>query len=260
MFQSEKEQNINPLKTELLIFTNAVMFLTRLPVPQMEYRPFLEGKSASYFPLVGLLVGVIGGAVFSLASLVWPAGIAIAMAMIATVLCTGAFHEDGLADSADGIGGGWSVEDKLRIMKDSAIGTYGALALILSVLLKFRVLTAIPEQHIPAALIIGHVLGRWSTLPLLRYGRYIGGGSGNPFVGATTDGRMFAGTLLAALLVTFVAPAGAIAALMTAVLLTAASLWYFRRALGGVTGDSLGAANQFIEISMYLVIAANLTH
>ncbi len=256
---SDKEFEGNPLKAEIMALAHAVTFLTRIPIPAFAYNTGLQRKSVSYFPVVGLLIGLIGAGVFEMTHLIWPTSVAIVLAMLATIICTGAFHEDGLADSADGIGGGWTVDDKLRIMKDSSIGTYGGLALILVVLLKFTALAALPEHTIPSALILAHVLGRWSTLPLLRLCSYVGGGSGNPFIGAVTRWRLLTASLGAFLIVLFFACEFTIATLASAVIFTLISGLFFRHKIGGITGDSLGAANQLVEVTTYLVFAGILS-
>lgn len=245
-----------PLQGEVMAVAHAVAFLTRIPLPAFPYNPELQGKSVSYFPMVGLLIGLIGAGVFELAHLIWPASIAIVLAMAATIVSTGAFHEDGLADSADGIGGGWTVDDKLRIMKDSRIGTYGGLALVLVVLLKFTALDALPDHAISSALIVAHVVGRWSTLPLLRYCSYLGDGTGNPFVGSVTDRRLLAASGGTFLITVFFVGEHTIAILLCAIVCTCFSGVFFRRKIAGITGDSLGAANQFVELATYLLLAA----
>ncbi len=160
------------------------MFLTRLPVPSGEYSAAALAKSVVYFPLIGVVVGLAGSTTYVLAQFVWPHSIATALALVVMIVCTGAFHEDGLADSADGIGGGWSVDDKLAIMKDSRIGTYGSLALILALLVKFAALASLGTELVLAALVTAHALSRWSILPLVRYTNYVSGdrGSGLIFV------------------------------------------------------------------------------
>lgn len=248
------------LETEALTIAHALSFMTRFPLPAFSYHSELQGRSVSYFPLVGLIIGLIGAGIFELANLIWPASMAIVLAVIATIISTGAFHEDGLADSADGIGGGWTVDDKLRIMKDSRIGTYGGLALVLVILVKFTALDALPEDKISAALILAHVLGRWSTLPLLRYCSYVGGGSGNPFAGSATRTRLLAATFGTLLIILYLAGESITAIAISALAFTLLSGLFFRSQIGGITGDSLGAANQLVEVTTYLVLAGIFTH
>jgi len=149
----------------------AVMFLTRLPVSRLvKYDLEHLSKSTVYFPLVGAIVGSVGALTLWIASLKFPSTLAVLISMAATILLTGAFHEDGLADSADGFGGGYTKERILEIMKDSRIGTYGAIALWLFLTAKLLLLSEIFKQDDSlalATLIVAHLLGRYSSLPLI---------------------------------------------------------------------------------------------
>ena len=243
------------------LFATAVAFLTRLPIPAGEYEPRVLAQSVVYFPVVGLLVALIGAAVFLLANALWGGPVALLLLLLSSLLVTGAFHEDGLADTVDGLGGGWSTEDKLRIMKDSRVGTYGALALVMALLLKFGGLMSLPSEVVPAALVCGHVLGRWAILPLLRYCEYLGGdrGTGGSFAGAVDGRGLLIGTLPAWILVALCAPVRPLLVILCAVLLVAVCRQVFLSKLGGITGDTLGATNQVVEVGVYLVLAAHFS-
>ncbi len=241
-------------------FASAIAFLSRLPVRVVEYDARLVAKSVIYFPVVGVVIALLSAAAFLVAQVFWQTPVAIVLAMITSIVATGAFHEDGLADTADGLGGGWTVDDKLRIMKDSRIGTYGGLALMTALLLKFSALLTIPAEAIPQALICGHVLGRWSILPMLRYCEYLGGveGTGGPFVGAVDIRGLMIGSALASILVVVFAPSNPMVILLCGLLLVLLSRQFFTARLGGITGDTLGATNQLVEVGVYLVIAATM--
>ena len=138
-----------------------------------------------YFPAIGVAVGAVGAAVFWAASIVFPPGVAVILSLIATVALTGALHEDGLADTADGLGGGHSRERALEIMKDPRIGAFGALALMLMLLLKVAALSALPAAWVIAMLIAGHALSRWCAVLLiwrLPYARVDGSTRARPVV------------------------------------------------------------------------------
>ena len=113
----------NLLRNEFHLFACALVFLTRVPLRLDRFSDEDLAGSCAYFPAVGFLVGAFAACVFVLAAEVWEPSIAVLLAVASAVVLTGAFHEDGLADTADGLGGGWSVERKLEIMKDSRIGT-----------------------------------------------------------------------------------------------------------------------------------------
>ncbi|MDZ4212864.1 MAG: adenosylcobinamide-GDP ribazoletransferase, partial [Methylotenera sp.] len=152
----------------------ALGFFTRIPVP--DYPDFKDAElnhAAKYFPLVGVLVGLVGALIFYLTSLALPQSIAVLLSMAATIYLTGAFHEDGLADSADGLGGGWSRERILTIMQDSRLGAYGAIALFLMLFGKFQILQVMNPFVIPLALVCGHALSRLAAVWIMRQLTYV---------------------------------------------------------------------------------------
>jgi adenosylcobinamide-GDP ribazoletransferase len=235
----------------------AVQFLTRIPVPgRVEVRPGDLRRASALFPAVGLLVAGVGVAVRAGAAQVWGGGVATVAAMTAMMLVTGAFHEDGLADTADGLWGGWDPAGRLAIMRDSRIGTYGALALLASFGLRAALLLPLGLAGFSRAVVAGHVLGRASTLLLVRVLPVAAPGSGAEVAGPLGT----AGTLLAAA-VTGAAvgvAAGRWWPLPVAAGLLACGLCagLFRRRLGGVTGDALGAANQLTDLAAVAAVAA----
>ena len=232
----------------------ALMFLTRIPTPSIPYHPSLLGKATLYFPLVGIVIGVIGAVIYSAALSLWPSSVAVALAIIAMYLSTGGFHEDGLADTADGIGGGWTVEDKLRIMKDSRIGTYGTLAIAGLLLVKFSALSQMAAEQIPTVLIVAHVLARWSILPMIMTTPYVRAeGTGKPFVDSISPKRFVIATLFVLGLIVSLASVKTLLLIISCLCLLTSCRWYFKRKLGGITGDTLGATNQLVEVAVYLI-------
>jgi adenosylcobinamide-GDP ribazoletransferase len=232
----------------------ALGLLTRVPVIRGAVDPRDLSRAAAWFPVVGLLVGAAVGGVHALALLVLPGGPATVLALVAGILLTGALHEDGLADTADALGATVSRERRLEIMRDSRVGTYGALAVVLPLLLAYAVLSPLDGESFAEAVIVAHVLARWSTLPqalLLPPARADGSGAAvrvGP-LGLVLGTAFAAGvTLLAA------GPAAGAAAFGGAVVLGLACGLYVRRTLGGVTGDTLGAVNKLTEVQTYLVL------
>ncbi len=235
----------------------AVGFLTRIPVPHdgpLDARAL--SRAAAWFPAVGLLVGGVLGGVRLLGDLALAPGPATVLALLAAILVTGGFHEDGLADTADGLGAHVGRERKLEILRDSRVGTYGALAVAFALLLPYATLSGLSGEEVLRAALVAHVLGRWSTLPQsLAWPPARTGGSG-ALVRATPLGTA-AATLLAAAVA--LAAGGLVAgavALGVAVLVTAGASALLARAFGGVTGDSYGAVNKLVEMSTYLALAA----
>lgn len=236
----------------------AVVFLTRLPVPWTL--PDFDARlvrSAPWFPLVGLLVGAIGALAWWIGAALWSDAIGALLAVAATVAVTGAFHEDGLADSFDGLGGSSERERALTIMKDSRLGSYGAVALFLVLAGRVLALTALGGAAV-AALVGGHALARCASLPLLYSLPYArrDGGTGKPFAGGISA-RGLAYALAGTALVTLALwGAGAPVAWLACAAVVAGFARWCQHRLGGITGDTLGAANQLAELAIYLALAA----
>lgn len=236
----------------------AIMFLTRLPLPPRWQHP-PEHLQSAYFPFVGVLIGGFAACCYWLASLLWAHQLALLIAIAATIWATGAFHEDGFADSCDGFGGGWDKEQILRIMQDSRLGTYGCTGLLLILGLKYLALIQIPANQIIAALLIGHSLSRLvsiSHLCDLPYVRFEG--KSKP-VGTTLSLRDLALATLSIAALWLLLPLQTLGIL--ALTLTIWRFWfkrYMQRWIGGYTGDCLGASQQVSEVLIYLVLASQL--
>jgi adenosylcobinamide-GDP ribazoletransferase len=247
---------VSPLHRHLRAFHAAVTFLTRIPWPWAASAPPDAddlARSTIYFPLVGALIGTIGAGVNYLATRIWPAPLAITITIAAMVFLTGALHEDGLADTADGLGGGHDRDHALAIMKDSRIGTYGAVALILTIAAKIAALSALAPLDVARALIAAHTLARWSSLPLLRWLPYARPtGAAAPYAAP----HLIAGSVIALAIVVPLLGTRAIAVIITTVMITVLTGLYFSRRLRGITGDCLGATNQLVELTTYLALAA----
>ncbi|ABV88693.1 adenosylcobinamide-GDP ribazoletransferase [Shewanella pealeana] len=246
---------------QLNLFFIAMGFFTRIPMPKwIEVDADKLNKASRYFGLVGLLVGAISALVYTL-MLYWVSpSIAIVLAMITSVLVTGGFHEDGLADTADGLGGGWTVEAKLNIMKDSRLGSYGALALVLALLLKWQLLTELAlfdPSSVSLALIVGHCLSRVVAASFIFSEPYVSDSDtskSKPLAqeqGINELSILLATGILALLLV------GVMQALVLTLALTIVRYGFvrlFTKQIGGYTGDTLGAAQQGSELTCYLLL------
>jgi adenosylcobinamide-GDP ribazoletransferase len=239
----------------------AASFLTRLPVARFASPDTgLLARSMRAFPIVGIAVGLIGWAVFALAgALALPAAIAALLALVATVLTTGALHEDGLADTADGFGGGEDRARKLIIMHDSRNGAFGIIALIFSLALRGAALAALAASGIGVglALIAAHVVSR-AALPIIMRQLVparsdgLGASAGQPDDGAIA--WCLGIGMIAALLC--LGPTRGLLALVVTAAAVALFAALARRQVGGYTGDVLGAAQQIGEITMLLTAAA----
>jgi adenosylcobinamide-GDP ribazoletransferase len=257
---------------DLRHFLLAVQFFTRIPVTGrlaewVGYSPAMLRASAAHFPAMGWIVGGASAGMFVVlcwalppqAASVWVAAI---FSTALSVMLTGAFHEDGLADTADGLGGGFTRERALEIMKDSRIGTYGAIALVLAVLAKISLLVLLAQMHLNWAawgLFAAHVTSRYAPLWLIRCLVHVGDtpqSKSKPLAdsiglaGLTVGGGWWlSGFGLAAL---FLPWSALLAAVLAAAVAAALVGWRLHQRLQGYTGDGLGAAQQLSEIAFYL--------
>lgn len=238
------------------LFFLALSFYTRLPCPKaLDYQRLPQ--ASVFLPAVGWLVGGLSAAAFYLADTVWPQTTAAIVAVVAGIFLTGAFHEDGFADVCDGFGGGYGKQRILEIMKDSAIGVYGALGLMLLILLKISLLGSMPSRAVPWVLLAGHSISR--LMPLLLMRRYHYAREENSKGGAAAYRPSLADLFFAAGIALppfLLLPALSLWALLAVLI---ASLWlggYFNRHIGGYTGDCLGACQQVAETVFYLSVSA----
>lgn len=247
---------------ELRLFFVALQFLTRVPTPAwVGFEPDWLNRSARHFPLVGLFVGTVAAGVLGGASLMLPPAIAVGLSMVASVLLTGGFHEDGLADTADALGGAVGRERALAIMKDSRIGSYGALALVLVLGLKAAVLGAMLPAFAMPALLLAHTASRAAAVVLIRALPYAGDidhAKAKPLAQSVSLAGVAVAlgwvVALGAVLIGLVparAPLVATGLAMLAIGTLCSARW-LRRRLGGYTGDALGATQQVTELLVLL--------
>ena len=248
------------LKRELRSLLTAAQYFTRIPVPTWVGHSAAQLERASrYFPLIGLGVGAIGAAAFWLGSLLFPPFIAATLSTLATLAVTGAFHEDGLADTIDGLGGGVTRERALEIMKDSRVGAFGVLALLLVILLKVSALAAMSLRDGVLALMAGHALSRGCAVLLiagLPYARSDDSTRAKPVVEHVRRLDFAIACLCSIAPLVLLWPRVVLS--LGVVLITLAMLFrWFKRRLGGYTGDTLGATQQCCEVAFYLSLVAS---
>lgn len=251
---------------QLRLFFIALQFFTRLPIPRwVGFEQAWLNHASRYFPLVGLVVGVIGAAVYALAAQWLPAAVAAVLSTAATIYITGAFHEDGFADTCDGLGGGMTRERALEIMKDSRVGAYGAIGIVCMLGAKLAALASLPPASAIGALLLAHPLSRLAATSLIwrmEYARAEGKAkplavrmSALEFGIAVLTVVLPAGVLLAVGLLDLAAVAAAVLAALLA------TRWLgrkFMRRLQGYTGDCLGAVQQLAEVAIYIAVLATL--
>lgn len=235
----------------------AVQFLTRLPVPGLsrlaaEQVSYGLSRSVIWFPLVGALVGIITAAVLISSNHIWPRAIAVVIALVIEARLTGAFHEDAVADFCDAFGGGHDAESTQRIMKDSRIGSYGALGLMLAVGLRAALLIALPQNMVLVALVVSACFGRLLAVGVMTFvppAAKQGDGLGKDVGGGTSVPDLFLATLIAAPvfgIFVYFQPSTALWILGGSTTAAALFILWFRalllRRLNGSTGDCLGFA------------------
>ncbi len=250
---------------ELHLLLTAVQFFTRIPVPHwVGHAAIRLDQAVRYFPVVGALTGCLVWLILWLSALVLPLEMAVLFCMVASVLITGAFHEDGLSDYADGMGGGYTREQILDIMKDSRVGAYGVISLILVFMLKFEALMLLSKAHavtgMAVVLVAAHVLSRVMPVFIMQFLPYVReeatararpvarqpgwiswvavGGAGVGVIGLTWCSGFSLFNIIIALLLALAVP----------VLLAR----QMRQKIGGYTGDALGAVQQLSEMAIYI--------
>ncbi|MFC0170758.1 adenosylcobinamide-GDP ribazoletransferase [Pseudoduganella danionis] len=249
---------------QLRLFFTALQFFTRLPVPGwVGFDPAWLNQASRYFPLVGVVVGLIGAGVYALAALLLPAPVAAVLSTAATIYATGAFHEDGFADMCDGFGGGMTRQRVLEIMKDSRIGAYGAIGIVCMLALKCSTLAMLDPAMAISALLLTHPISRLMATSLiwrLRYAREEG--KAKPLAQSMHNSEFALAGITALLPALLLIATGwltwtALGYSLLAALI--ATLWLGRKIhqrLDGYTGDCLGAVQQLSEVTIYLALLA----
>jgi adenosylcobinamide-GDP ribazoletransferase len=240
-------------------FLTAIMFFTRIPCPSWVGHSENDLRaSRQYLPIIGWIVGLFSAVAFICASLVFPENISVLISMAASILLTGAFHEDGFADVCDGFGGGYGRDQILSIMKDSRIGAYGAIGLIIILGLKYSFLVEIAyhgDVVFATSLISSHSLSRLASLiPLktLQYVRDEKQSKSGAMTSATLRGsEMLVGAATGlAPVVLYLNPRVIVVVAMVCATEACMGL-YFKKSIGGYTGDCLGAIQQVCELVTY---------
>jgi adenosylcobinamide-GDP ribazoletransferase len=251
---------------QIRLFFIALQFFTRLPIPAwVGFEASWLQHASRYFPLVGYVVAAIAAAVYCLAALVLPAPVAAVLSTSASIYLTGAFHEDGFADTCDGLGGGRTRERALEIMKDSRVGAYGAIGIVCMLATKLSALSMLPPRQAIAALFLAHPLSRLAAASLIWKLEYVRSeGKAKPLAQQMTDTEFAIAFATAGLPAPLLLAVGwsTPAAIGIAVLAALLATWWlarlFVRRLGGYTGDCLGAVQQMAEALIYVGVLATL--
>jgi len=251
------------LKQEINLLLLAFQFYTRLPLKPFNYQESDLDHASRYVVIVGIVVGLITGLTFKLSLYVFSPSISAWLSILVGILATGAFHEDGLADSFDGFGGGWTAEQCLNIMKDSRVGTYGACALLVSLGLKASLLSEISSEFIVLSLVLSHALARANAVSLIADTAYVQldqQSKVKPIAKALAQKDLNLILLSSVAVLAFALIQLDISHLVLLLVSLIITRYICRRIfikkLGGYTGDCLGACEQLSEIVCLLVLAS----
>ena len=251
------------IREECILFLMALQFMTRCPIPfELPYTTERMNAAARYYPLTGIIVGAMAALIYTLSLNSLGVVLAVLLSTTATILFTGAFHEDGFADTCDGIGG-QTREHTLEIMRDSRLGTYGTVGLVLIIAIKIAALIKLPSEHLPLIFITAHALSRLSSVLVIATSHYVRDeGTGKPTAAGLSKISLTValGTGLIALyaLARFGTIPWAYTALIGLALGHILMRLIYQRKLGGYTGDCLGAVQQLSELGIYLVLVASM--
>lgn len=252
---------------QLRLFFIALQFFTRLPIPRwVGFEPVWLQHAARYFALMGVVIALVCGAVYTLAVWLLPPPVAALLSTCAGIYLTGAFHEDGFADVCDGLGGGYSAERVLEIMKDSRVGAYGAIGISLMLGLKCLLLAELPAHSVVAALLLAHPFSRLAATALIWRLKYVRAqdSKAKPIaeqMNGTEFGIACITALLPLLLIGYMGWLDWSAIGIGLLCGSLAAAWMthkLQQRIGGYTGDGLGAVQQLSEVAVYLGLLASL--
>nr|WP_299033510.1 adenosylcobinamide-GDP ribazoletransferase [uncultured Tenacibaculum sp.] len=250
------------IKRQIHYFLTAVLFFTRIPCPKwVDHSPEILNKSSRYFSLVGIVVGSIAALAYFASSYIFHTDIAIVISMISSIWTTGAFHEDGFADVCDGFGGGWTKEKILTIMKDSRLGTFGVSGLVFILAIKFLALYHLQNLSINLILVIisGHSISRFIATVLLYthdYVRDIDSSKIKPTTKQMSSKSLLISGIFGIVPLFFFQNPMVFLVLLPLLLTYLYMGHFFKKWIGGQTGDCAGALQQVAEIVFYLSLLA----
>lgn len=250
------------LKREWQVFLLGISIFTRLPIPvSVPYSETRKNESYKYCGLVGLIIGGMTALVYTAALMLWSTEISVVISMAFSVYITGAFHEDGFADTCDGFGGGFTTERKLEIMKDSRIGAYALLATVLILLLKYSALLSV--LNVPTALVLAHILSRTMAVSFIYTHGYVRQAEQSKLKvskSSSSQGDFITLTLIGMAACLLIQDMSTTIMMITMLLIARVfiSRWIIKQ-IGGYTGDVLGAIQQLTEVLCYLILLATVS-
>jgi adenosylcobinamide-GDP ribazoletransferase len=233
----------------------ALQFLTMLPVKH-SFTTEQMGRSTAYFPLVGLIIGLILAGFNYVLNLLLPAAVVNILLIVLMALLSGGLHLDGLTDTMDGVAGHRTPEQRLEIMRDSRIGGFGALGLALFLIAEYVTLNSIPQDWIPYSLVLSAVLSRWAMVTAIYvypYARPVG--LGKAFKNAVNWQQFVLATLVTVVIAGVLFKIAGLVMMAAVWVVLSLAATYLKRQLGGLTGDTYGAINELAALSVLLVVS-----
>jgi len=237
-------------------FLAALEFLTIISIPwRREVQEIQLGRSVGYFPVVGLIIGLILVGLNWLFRLVLPPGVANALLLVSLVILSGALHLDGFADTCDGLAGHKTVEDRWQVMRDSRVGGFGIIGVVLLLLVKYVSVNSIPETLMMTTLVLFPVVSRWAMVyAIFAYPYARPSGLGKAFKQGTSWPRFTMATLITVAVAAILAQLAGLAIIFLIWVITVALATYLKRKFAGLTGDNYGTINEVTEVSVLILI------
>jgi len=238
-----------------LRFLAALQFLTIIPSPRREVKPEDLARSTGYFPVIGLIIGLILVGLSCLFGLFLPSAVTNVLLVVSLVVLSGALHLDGLVDTCDGIGGHKSVEARWRVMDDSRAGAFGIIGVCCLLLIKYVLLNSIPADWLMMALVLMPVLSRWSMVyAIFTYPYAKPSGLGRVFKQRAGWQGLFQATLVALAVAVLAARLAGLAIMVGVWIIVTIMATYLKGKFSGLTGDTYGAINEVAEVSVLLLV------
>ena len=237
-------------------FLAALQFLTIISIPwRRDAQKAQLGRCVGYFPMVGLIMGFILAGLSWILRFLLPPGVANALLLVVLVILTGALHLDGLADTCDGLAGHKTVEDRWRIMRDSRLGGFGVIGIVLILLIKYVSLNSIPGTLMIASLVLMPVASRWAmTWAVFAYPYARPSGLGKVFKEGTAWPGFTLGTIVTIVVAALSMKWVGLVILAIVSIITIVLAAYFKKTFAGLTGDNYGAINEISEVSVLILV------
>jgi len=237
-------------------FLAALQFLTIIRLPwRRDVRLEELGRSTGYFPLIGLIIGLILVGLNWLFGLVLPSAVATALLIVSLAVISGALHLDGFVDTCDGIAGHKTVEARWKVMRDSRVGGFGIVGVVLLLLVKYVSLSSIPEPLLLTTLVLMPVVSRWAmAYAIFTYPYARPSGLGKAFKRGTSWPRFTMATIIAVAVAVVLAQLVGLGIMFLIWVITVAMAAYFKSKFSGLTGDNYGAINEVAEVAVLILI------